>query len=76
MDSHGEGFGRHARGGINGLLKTASPDGDAGNANAASLDGMTKTELLAYAGKLGLPGVSSSMTKAQIMEAITEWQSQ
>ncbi|MBQ9000316.1 MAG: Rho termination factor N-terminal domain-containing protein [Eggerthellaceae bacterium] len=31
---------------------------------------MTKDELLAYAAELGIEGVSSSMTKAEIIQAI------
>lgn len=31
---------------------------------------MTKDELLAYAAELGIEGVSSSMTKAEIIDAI------
>lgn len=37
---------------------------------AASVSDMTKAELLAFAGKNGVKGVSGSMRKADIIQAI------
>lgn len=39
-------------------------------ANSVDLGGMTKAQLLSYAEESGVPGVSSRMTKAQIIETI------
>lgn len=39
-------------------------------ANEAELDGMTKAQLLTFAEENGIEGVSASMTKARIIEAI------
>lgn len=55
---------RYRAGGINGLLATASLE------DAVDLTAMTKAELLAYAADHGVTGVSSSMTKAKIIETI------
>lgn len=38
------------------------------------LSSMTKNELLAYAADHGITGVSSSMLKADIYNAIVEWE--
>jgi len=49
------------------------PDTDAGSQNAESvpdLTGMTKAQLLAMAAELGIEGVSSRNTKAEIVAAI------
>lgn len=49
------------------------PDTDAGSQNAESvpdLTGMTKAQLLATASELGIEGVSSRNTKAEIVAAI------
>lgn len=40
--------------------------------SAAPLSGMTKAQLLAYAGEHGVTGVSSRNTKAEITRAIEE----
>lgn len=37
---------------------------------SVNLDGMTKAQLLEYAAEKGIPGVSSSMLKADILAAI------
>lgn len=39
-------------------------------ADSADLGGMTKAQLLSYAKESGVSGVSSRMTKAQIIETI------
>lgn len=38
--------------------------------NPADLDAMTKAELLRYAQKNGIPGVSGSMLKAEILDVV------
>lgn len=38
--------------------------------NAPSLSGMTKAQLLSYAGDQGIDGVSASMKKADILSVI------
>ena len=48
------------------MLKAQAPD------DAVDLGGMTKAQLLAYAEEHGITGVSSSMTKAQIIAKIEE----
>lgn len=40
--------------------------------SAAPLSGMTKAQLLAYAGEHGVTGVSSRNTKAEIIQSIEE----
>lgn len=47
-------------------MAMASPE------DAVDLSAMTKAQLLAYAADHGVSGVSSSMTKARIIEAIEE----
>lgn len=52
---------------------TAEPDADAGSQIAEAfpdLTGMTKAQLLATASELGVEGVSSRNTKAEIIAAI------
>ena len=52
---------------------TAQSDTDAGSQNAEGvpdLTGMTKAQLLATASELGIEGVSSRNTKAEIVAAI------
>jgi hypothetical protein len=39
-------------------------------------DSMTKDELLAEAGRLGVQGVDSSMTKQEIVDAIAAWEAE
>ena len=53
--------------------KAGQPDTDAGSQIAESvpdLTGMTKAQLLATASELGIEGVSSRNTKAEIVAAI------
>ena len=50
-------------GGLTELLNEPAP-------SAYNLSGMTKTELLEYAEENGVDGVSRSMTKAKIIEAL------
>lgn len=39
-----------------------------------TIDKMTKAELLEYAAKAGIPGISEDMTKAEIIDAISTMQ--
>lgn len=40
--------------------------------DAVNLNSMTKAQLIDYADQLGIDGVSSRMTKAQIIEVVQE----